>query len=397
MDIKVNFSGRSLDYLDEEIAAAVEAMRLADPLTQGRYMRAFEEKFKEYNGADHAFAVMNGTAALELAARLCLLEPGDEVIVPSHTFTSSAYPFARDGAVLRWADIDPVTRVVTAQSIERVLSPASKVLVVPHLYGYVADMPAIMELARTRKLLVVEDACQAIGTSIDGVKAGNFGDFGVFSFHSHKNLTTLGEGGMLTVKDKAHADLIPMLRHNGHCPFAGERTDYWIPAMGDVDFPELAGRRLWPANYCLGEVECAVGLKQLERIDIINAEKRVRAMAFIDSLASFPELEFHRENSLRHNYHLLAARMLGPAQKRDDFIRRMYQEHGVKCVVQYYPLNRYPFYRKLGFGQADCPAADAFFDHMVSFPFQHNLGAGDFSQMLAATQTVLGEQKARGL
>ncbi len=397
MDLKVNFSGRALDYSEEEIAVVVDAMRNADPLTQGRYQALFQEKFRAFNAAPYAFAMMNGTAALELAARLCLLDAGDEVVIPSHTFTSSAYPFARTGATLVWADIDPHTRVVTKQSIQRVLSPRTKVIVVVHLYGYVADMPGIMALARERGLLVVEDACQAIGADIGGVKAGNFADFGVFSFHSHKNLTTLGEGGMLTCKDSAFADIIPMLRHNGHCAFSEDRPDYWIPAMGNVDFPELNGHRLWPYNYCLGEVECALGAKQLDRVLTINEEKRARAIAFIDALAAYPELCFHRDTSTRHNYHLLAAWLDGSQERRNDFIRRMFHEHKVKCVVQYYPLNRYPLYQKLGFGRADCPHADTFFDHMISFPFQHNLKEEEFQHMLDAAKQVLDVQRAAHL
>lgn len=389
MDIKVNFSGRALDFTEEEIAVVVQAMRDADPLTQGRYQSAFQEKFKAFNNVPYAFALMNGTAALELAAILCRLGPEDEVIIPSHTFTSSAYPFARTGAKLVWADIDPDTWVLSAESIKAVLSPRTKVIVAVHLYGFVADMPPIIALAREQGILVVEDACQAIGADLDGVKAGDFGDFGVFSFHSHKNLTTLGEGGMLTCRDERYAAIIPMLRHNGHCPYPGERVDYWVPAMGDVDFPELDGQRLWPANYCLGEVECALGAKQLDRVPEINAQKRARALAFIDALSDFPELVFHRVEGTRHNYHLLAARMQGSVERRDDFMRRMYYEHGVKCVVQYYPLNRYPFYRKLGFGEARCPHADEFFDHMISFPFQHNLTESEFSYMLDCTKKVL--------
>lgn len=396
MDVKVNFSGRALAYTEEEIAVVVQAMRDADPLTQGSYQTAFQERFRDFVKTPHAFAVMNGTAALELAAALCRLKPEDEVVIPSHTFTSSAYPFARRGARLVWADIDPETRVVTAESIEAVLSPQSKVIVVAHLYGYVADMPAIMDLARQRGLLVVEDACQAIGADVQGGMAGSFGDFGVFSFHSHKNLTTLGEGGMLTCKDERYAALIPMLRHNGHCAFEGKREDYWRPAMGNVDFPMLEGEMLWPYNYCIGEVECALGAKQLERVPHINAQKRERALAFIDALSGYPELVFHRVESSRHNYHLLAARMEGPAERRDDFIRRMYYEYGVKCVVQYYPLNRYDFYRRLGFGKAACPNADHFYDHMASFPFQHSISDDELSYMLDCAKKVLDSQRAQG-
>ncbi|MDR1360174.1 MAG: DegT/DnrJ/EryC1/StrS family aminotransferase [Deltaproteobacteria bacterium] len=393
MDVTVNFSGRGLDYTAEEIAVALEAMRSANPLTQGPYRQIFEEKFQSFNGVAHAFAMSNGTCALEIAAQLCRLKEGDEVLIPSHTFTSSAYPFLKHGGRAVWADIDPLTRVVTADTLERAMTPRTKVIVVVHLYGYVADMPSIAALARERGILVVEDACQAIGADIDGQRSGSFADFGVFSFHSHKNLTTLGEGGMLVTADDALADLVPLLRHNGHCPFDFPREDYWIPAMGNVDLPELAGEPLWPGNFCLGEVECALGAKQLERVDEINAQKRRRALAFIDALREYPELVFHRVESSRHNYHLLAARMEGSVARRDDFMRRMLGEHGVRCVVQYYPLNRYPFYRKLGFGRADCPAADNFFDHMISFPFQHNLSEDEFCLMLAATKRVLDEQR----
>ncbi len=391
MQIRVDFSSRGIRYTEEEISVVVDVMRHGKTLTQGEHLRAFEEGFAAYLGVERCFAVMNGASALELAARLCAFKPGDAVIIPSHTFTASAYPFIKKGARPIWADIDPVTRVISAESILKVLTPQVKAIVVPHLYGYVADMPEIMDLARKRGIPVIEDAAQSIGADVGGVRCGAWGDMAIFSFHSHKNMTTLGEGGMLVVRDPDLARLVPMLRHNGHCPYddirPGGSRDYWIPAMGNVDLPMLHGDILMPANYCLGEVECALGLKLLERIDQINAEKRRRALRFIDALADFPELVFHRVDSTRHNYHLLAARL--DNGQRDAFIRTMYHEHGVKCVVQYLPLNRYDFYRKLGFGKADCPNADAFFDNQISFPFQHSLTDTEYTIMLEATRNTL--------
>ena len=184
------------------------------------------------------------------------------------------------------------------------------------------------------------------------------------------------------------AEIVPMLRHNGHCGFNYERENYWIPAMGNVDLSELNGKPLWPNNYCLGEVECALGIKLLDRIDQINKEKRERAMYFIDALSDFPELEFHREDSERHNYHLLVARILNG--KRDAFINKMSDE-GVQCVVQYYPLNRYDFYKKIGYGEADCPNTDQFFDNMVSFPFHHMMTNDDLEVVINSTKRTLKE------
>lgn len=391
MEPKINFSGRSIRYTEEEISLVADVMRNAETLTQGRHLAEFEKRFAEYQHVRQGscFAVMNGCAALEMSAQLCDFQPGDEVIIPSHTFTASAYPYIKHGATPVWADIDPVTRVVTKESIARVLSPRTKAVVVVHLYGYVADMPEILSLCRENNLICIEDAAQSIGSELDGIKAGAFGDMGIFSFHSHKNLTTLGEGGMLYVANPRLAELVPMLRHNGHCPYPGERQDYWKPAMGNVDLPMLDGHYLMPSNYSLGEIECALGTKLLERIDVINARKRERAIQFIDALADIPDLEFHREPGKRHNYHLLAARMKGGQDKRDQFIRLMHDQKGIKCVVQYLPLNRYDFYKKLGYDKANCPGADSFFDHMISFPFQHWMSDEELNYMLDSTRDVM--------
>ena len=389
MQFKIPFNGRAHAYTADELEIIIEAASNAVPLTQGRHRDEFEAAFRAYVGVEHAYAVCNAASALELAAQLCCFKPGDEVIIPSHTFTASAYPFIKKGAQLVWADIDPALRVVSAETIRICLTERSRAIVVPHLYGYGADMPGIMRIAEERNLIVIEDAAQALGAIIDGKRAGTFGDFGVFSFHSHKNITTLGEGGILAVKDPQVAAIVPMLRHNAHCAFPEPQEDYWLPAMGNVDLPMLNGNVLMPNNYCMGEVECALGAKLLERIDQINVEKRARALKFIYHLADSPQLQFHREESGRHNYHLLVAKVSGGL--RNEFIRRMARDQGVQCVAQYYPLNRYPFYQKLGFGEANCPNADEFFDNMVSFPFHHSISTGNLMQMELAIRQVLRE------
>jgi len=387
MAFRIPFSGRGHHYSNEEIDAVIEAMQDADPLTQGRYRDAFEKAFSRYMDLEHCFTVNNGTAGLELAAQLCQFEDGDEIVAPSHTFTASVYPFIKHGARVVWADIDLKRRVLTADTVAARITPKTKAVLVVHLYGYCADVPAIIDLAQKHNLLVIEDAAQALGTETEGTKAGAFGDMAIFSFHSHKNMSTLGEGGIIAVKDESMAALIPMIRHNGHCPFNFPRKDYWVPAMGNVDLPELNGKPVLPNNFCLGEAECALGIKMLDRIDSINKEKRNRALRFMDCLRSHPELEFHRVRSRRHNYHLLAARLTNG--RRNEFIRRMAEEKQIQCVVQYYPLNRYDFYKKLGLGDAECPNTDLFYDNMVSFPFHHWMTEDDLQYMMEATQDVL--------
>ena len=390
MNFKISFIGRAHKYTKEEQNIVIEAMNSAIPLTQGKYQQAFEYKFSDYIGTKYSFAINNATAGLELSAQMCQFKEGDEFICPSHTFTASAYPFIKKGGTPVWADINRDTRVVSLETIKACVTKKTKAIVVVHLYGLIIpEIKQIANFCKENNILLIEDVAQAMGTEIDGKKAGTFGDFGVFSFHSHKNMTTLGEGGMLVVKDKKYADILPMLRHNGHCGWEFERVNYWTPAMGNVDLPQLNGEYLMPNNYCLGEIECALGAKLLDRLEDINQNKRDRAIKFIDELSEFSLLKFHRESSNRHNYHLLVAEVEN--NKRDIFMKKMSEEKSIQCVVQYYPLNRYDFYKKLGFDSANCPNTDKFFDNMVSFPFHHMMSDDDFEYILKSTKEVLEE------
>ncbi len=201
-DIDVPWSGVGAAYTEDEINLITDMMRCTrDTYTQGKYLREFEHSFCKYNGNQHAFAVANCTNALDLAAILSRIGPGDEVIIPGHTFCATAIPFARTGARIVWADIDQNTFVVTAETVEKKITAKTKVIVVVHLYGLAAHMEPIIRLATKHNIIVVEDCAQAFGATSYGKKVGTFGDFGCFSFHTHKNISTLGEGGMLTVKD----------------------------------------------------------------------------------------------------------------------------------------------------------------------------------------------------
>jgi perosamine synthetase len=391
MEYKINFSGTGHRYTEEEIALVARVMNEADPLTQGKYRNEFEKKFSEKMGIPNCFAVHTATAALELAAQLCQFKPGDECIAPSHTYTASVYPFVKKGARIIWADIDLETRVITSKQIEERLSPKTKAVIVPHIYGYMTEMEPIMELSKKHGFLVIEDVAQAMGTEYNGRKAGSFGHISVFSFHSHKNITTLGEGGMIAVRDPEAAKIIPALRHNGHRPWDFKQSDHFIPAGINVDLPSYNGEPIQPNNYCLGEVECALGSKMLERLDEINDQKRARAIAFIDNLKEYPELEFHRVDSKRHNYHLLVARVT--IGNNYDYLRKMNYEKGIKCVVQYYPLHRYDYYKKSGFGDANVSNTDLFYDNMISFPFQHWMSDEEIGYMQESIVEVIKSQR----
>jgi dTDP-4-amino-4,6-dideoxygalactose transaminase len=343
-------------------------MRTAEPLTQGAYLEEFEKIFSDYHEGLPAFATSSCAGALELIADLIQIHPGDEVIIPAHTYVASAIPFARHGAKLIWADIDSDTRVITANSIAPLITSRTKAVVMVHLYGLCGPMDEIMALSEKHGFYVIEDCAQALGASYRGKKCGTFGHLSCYSFHAQKNITTLGEGGIITTRLPEHAKLIPGLRHNGHIEYP-ERPFYWQPAMVNVDF-DIEG--VWPHNFSIGEPQCALGTQLMKRLDDLNARRYRNARRIVEALSDYPELKFQiiPEGS-SHVYHLLCARYDSdiPGVDRNDLIQALAFEHGIQAVVQYYPLYRYPLMVKAGFGEANCPNTDQFFDNMLSLPF----------------------------
>lgn len=366
---KVGFPARQRKYTEKEIEAVVNVMKTAEVQTQGDHMRKFEADYKRFTGANHAFAVDNCTNALSLAATLCRLGPGDEVIIPAYTFCSSAISFAKTGAAVVWADIDAETWVVSPKDIEAKITPRTKAIVVVHLLGMPADMPAIMEIARKHGLKVVEDCAQALDARINGQHVGSFGDFGCFSFHGAKTMTTLGEGGILTVKSDEDAKLVPGLRFCGTRGFEGERERYWVPAMSNVD-SDIDG--VWPYNYCLGEAQCAIGSVLLETLSE-NTDRIISdGMKIREIMADTPEISFARiPEGHRHVMHQFVMHFDGSAfgKNRDDLLDLMTNDYRIRCIVQYYPLNRYPLFQKAGFGEANIPVLDAWWGNSFSFPW----------------------------
>lgn len=388
MKFKIGWSGKAIEYTDEEVNTVVNVMKHADPQTQGKHLAQFESDFSEFIGQKNCFGLTNCTHALELAADLAGIKSGDEVIIPAHTYCASAIPFGRTGAKLRWADMDPDTFLVSLDSIKELTTPQTRVIVVVHLYGMMCDVPAIAEYAKTRGIILIEDVAQAIGAKMNGQSAGTFGDFGAFSFHGQKNVTMFGEGGALTLKDSNLAKLVPGLRHNGHKPFSNQ-SDYWVPAMTNVDV-DLPG--IWPHNFSLTECQAALGSKLLTRVDALNSKRRARAQRFKKEFAEFPEVIFQKEvQPESHVHHLLPIQYDGRKTKKTshDLIKSLSEQFGIKAIVQYYPLYRYDLFKKMGYGNADCPYTDRFFDNMVSIPFHSWMSDDDFDYLIRSTRSAL--------
>ena len=391
---RVSIPARQHPYTEEEINTVIDVMRNQDCQTQGPRMAQFQDDFAAFTGANHAFAVDNATNALSLAATLCRVAPGDEVIVSAYTFCASAIPFAKAGAKIVWGDINPDTWTIDPADIERKITDKTKAIVCVHLLGMPCDMPAIMEIAKKYNLKVVEDCAQALDARINGQHVGTFGDYGCFSFHGAKTMTTLGEGGMLLVKSDEDAKLVPGIRHNGCCGFDYPRERYWVPAMSNVDM-DIEG--FWPNNFCIGEAQCALGSVSLKNLTantymIIAQNEKLRAL-----LSDIPEITNNViPEGYRHVRHQYIFHFDGSAfgKDRNDLLDLLTGKYGIRSIVQYYPLYRYPLFQKLGMGEQDCPVLESWWDNSFSLPMWCGMSDEVLQTISEAVHEAVAELKA---
>lgn len=388
MQFKVPFSGVGAKYTEHEKQLVLAAMDSEITFTQGSELLNFEKKFSEFIGIKHSYATSSAAGALELTAMCLDLQEGDEVICPAHTYAATAYPFAKHGAKLVWCDIHPETWVIDYDNIVKHVSSRTKAIIVVHLYGLPVDMHKIIKFAKSRGIVVIEDCAQAIGAKLSGRVVGSFGDLSIFSFQSHKNISTLGEGGMLCTNRDDFAQVIPGLRHNGHAPFNGRNPKYyWKPAMVNID-QDIPG--VWPVNFCLGEVQAALGAAMIDRVYDIIQSRRQRFYLFSNSINDIDGITVQKiPDDCESAFHLLPVKLNPLNFDRDKVIETLAYEFGVQAVVQYYPLNRYPLFVKNGLGEANIPNSDALFDNMVSLPFHHWMLENDFEYMICSFKDTL--------
>tara|TARA_Y100000589_G_scaffold268393_1_gene260156 strand:+ start:71 stop:1246 length:1176 start_codon:yes stop_codon:yes gene_type:complete len=366
--MKIDWPHRGHAYSKQEIDVVVDIM--SNPkvqLTQGSSVLKFEKDFMNYLGSENAFSLMSAAHGLDISANLIEIQKGDEVIIPAHTYCATALAYARRGAIIKWADICPDSLTVTLESISKLITSKTKAVVVVHLYGLMCpDIYKISDFLKSKNIFLVEDCAQSLGASFKEKNCGTIGDIGVFSFHSQKNLTTLGEGGMIVVKDQDLAKHVKGLRLNGHAPFTN-KEEYWLPAMTNVD-EDIPG--IWPIKSSMNEAQGAIGSLIIERMDSLTDSRRSLSKFFRTELKNQDELKFqdiHSETA--HSHHLLPARCISDNWNRDDLIKILYNKFNIKCVIQYYPLNRYDLFKKNGMGNASVPNTDAFYDNMISIPF----------------------------
>ncbi|HZS11243.1 MAG TPA: DegT/DnrJ/EryC1/StrS family aminotransferase, partial [Nitrospirales bacterium] len=259
----------------------------------GQQIQAFEKAFAAYHGVKHAIAVNSATSGLHAAVAACGIGPGDEVIVPPYTFTATATAVLHHNAIPVFADVDPVTFCLDPRSVERAITPRTKAIIPVHLLGHPAEMGALLAIARKHGLSIIEDCAQAPGARYHGRLVGTMGDCGVYSFQETKNMAT-GEGGMIVTDNDELAERARMVRNHGEAVVAGEKRSYLSSTIG------------W--NYRMTEIEAAIGLVQLRKLDALNQSRRDLAGYLLKHLPRHAGLGYPDEPSgLFHVYHVFAA------------------------------------------------------------------------------------------
>lgn len=317
-------SGNELNYI-------LECLHTNWVSSQGPFIRRFEEEFSRYLGVPFALTTSNGTAALHLALAALGVGKGDEVIVPDLTFAATINAVLYVGATPVIVDVTRDTWTLDPVAVERAITPQTRALLAVHLYGQPCEMDALMVLARRKGLLVIEDAAEALGAQYHGQLVGTFGDAAAFSFFGNKLITT-GEGGMLTLKDKTLADRATILRDHGMDP----KRRYWHEEVG--------------YNYRLTNLQAAVGVAQLERLDAFIERRLAMAFRYNRNLTALGELVLPAARQHVRNVFWLYSFIMDPVRtglSRDELMERLLLS-GIETRPLFHPLHCMPPYRQFG-------------------------------------------------
>lgn len=320
--------GRALQYV-------TECIRTGWVSSEGRFIREFEEAWSSYCGMPYGVAVSNGSTALELAVACLDLRPGDEVILPTFTIISCAQAVIAAGAVPVLVDSDPRTWCMDVQDVECKITRRTRAIMPVHMYGHPVDMGVISRLARQRDLWVVEDAAEAHGAEFKGRKVGGIGDLGCFSFYANKILTT-GEGGMVLAKRKDQAERIRSLRN---LCFQRRRRFYHSE---------------WGHNYRLTNLQAAVGLSQVERIDEHLRRKRWLGQAYNERLGQLSQIALPVEEPWARNVYWMYGVVLSDDMKYDavEFANRL-RSLGVDTRPFFLGMHEQPVFLRRGLFRRD--------------------------------------------
>ena len=325
---RIPISGPSITQ--KEVDYVTDAVRNAWYENAGMYYDRFEKAFAAYVGKRHAVTLPSCTSGIHLSLAALGIGAGDQVIVPDVTWIASAAPVSYVGAMPVFADIDPETWCISADSLRSCITRRTKAIIPVDLYGSIPEMDVVREIAEEHGLAVIEDAAEAIGSEYHGKRAGSFGDTGTFSFHGSKTLTT-GEGGMLVTDDEAILQRVLVLRDHGREP-------------GDTMF----FNREIGFKYKMSSMQAALGLAQLERIDELIAKKRWIFQRYREELGETPGITLNAEPSDTINTYWMVTVILDPEYgiRKEDLIQHL-RSCNIDSRPFFHPLSSIPAYAGL--------------------------------------------------
>jgi dTDP-4-amino-4,6-dideoxygalactose transaminase len=377
MPVKIPLSAP--DISETEIAA-VNAVLRTPRLSLGGRLVEFENMLAQYVGSSQCVAVSSGTAALHLALLGIGLQEGDEVIVPSFTFVAVANAVRYVGAIPVFADIDEQTLNLSPAAVQAAITSRTRAVIVVHTFGVPAAMNELLEIARRHHLKIIEDACESLGAEYQGRKLGSFGDAAVFGFYPNKQITT-GEGGALVTNDGLLAARARMLRNQGR------------DASGDwFDHEEIG------YNYRISEINCALGIAQLQRLAEI-LDKRARcAQEYFENLRDDPDLRLPPMHIAagKISWFVYVVRLAERFRAEDrEAIASELLARGIASGRYFAPIHRQPAYRNVPHRCMDLKVTESIAERTLALPFFNQLTGEQVNEVCDTLREVLMRVKSR--
>lgn len=349
-------------------------------VTQGPFTKKFEALFSARHQVKHALATTSCTAALHLATLALDLKPGDEVIVPALTWVTSAHSAEYVGAKAVFAEIELDTFNLDPKAFAAAITPRTRAVCVVHLFGLAAKMDEINAIARQHSVAVIEDAACAVGTTYGGKPVGSLGTLGCFSFHPRKVITT-GEGGMVTTEDDALAKRVASLRNHGTS----------APTHGDPTKPYTMGEfNILGFNLRLSDIQAAVGVAQMARLDGLLAERQKLAGRYRALLGSVSDLRLPAvPDKCGHTYQSFVIRVAGGRERRNRVMEHM-QAKGIQTRPGTHAVHRLGYYAtKYGLKPGDFPIAAEAEDTTITLPMFPGMTEADLATVVESLKTGL--------
>ena len=375
---------RPIPYARQSISPddtrAVEAVLKSDYLTQGPKVEEFEERLARYCGAKYAVALNSGTSALHSACFVAGIKAGDEVITSPISFAASSNCILYCGGTPKFADILEDTVTIDPAEIKKNITKKTKAIIPVDFAGHPAELEEIKKIAAEYNLIVIEDAAHALGSEYKGSKAGSceYSDMTILSFHAVKHITT-GEGGMVLTNRKDLYDKLVMFRSHGitrnNRMLINKNKKKWFYEMQALGF-----------NYRITDIQCALGMSQMDRLDSFVKRRREIAGLYKDGFSDMKDIICLSEREYAaSSWHIFPIRVKGD---RDTVFDRL-QSKGIRSNVHYIPIYLHPYYKKLGYRKGLCPKAEKYFKETLTLPLYPGMSDPEVKRVIMVTKDIL--------